>query len=62
MSTGEAARRYHRLTSYQPEREWTDPVDDPLVRQDFQPNDLDRPRRLKNAAANITTLRSRERR
>ncbi len=42
MSTGEAARRYHRLTSYQPEREWTDPVDDPLVRQDFQPNDLDR--------------------
>jgi SagB-type dehydrogenase family enzyme len=42
MANGDAARRYHRLTSYEPDREWTVPVDDPLVRQDFQPNDLDR--------------------
>jgi SagB-type dehydrogenase family enzyme len=38
---GETARLYHRLTSYVPEREWTDPVDDPRVRHDFVPNDLD---------------------
>jgi SagB-type dehydrogenase family enzyme len=40
MAAGDAARRYHRLTSYSPAREWTTPVDDPLVRQDFEPNDL----------------------
>ncbi|HEX6871950.1 MAG TPA: hypothetical protein VF163_12695, partial [Micromonosporaceae bacterium] len=42
MTTGDAARRYHQLTSYEPGREWTDPVDHPLVLQDFQPNDPDR--------------------
>lgn len=42
MVNGDAARRYHRLSSYEPDREWTTPVTDPLVLQDFQPNDLDR--------------------
>jgi SagB-type dehydrogenase family enzyme len=40
MPPGDTARQYHRLTSYAPDREWTDPVDDPLVLQDFVPNDL----------------------
>jgi hypothetical protein len=42
MTNGDAARRYHRLSSYEPGREWTSPIDDPLVRQDFTPNDIDR--------------------
>ncbi len=40
MAPGDTARLYHRLTSYSPEREWTDPVDDPRVLQDFVPNDF----------------------
>src|SRR3954469_11072905 len=40
MPPGDTARLYDRLTSYEPGREWTDPVDDPLVLQDFQPNDF----------------------
>ena len=32
----------HRLTSYEPEREWDVPVDDPRVLQDLEVNDLDR--------------------
>jgi SagB-type dehydrogenase family enzyme len=31
----------HRLTSYQPDREWDVPADDPRVRHDFIPNDWD---------------------
>jgi SagB-type dehydrogenase family enzyme len=31
----------HRLTSYTPEREWDVPIDDPRVRHDLVPNDLD---------------------
>jgi hypothetical protein len=44
MSTREetATQRLHRLTSYEPGREWDEPVDDPLVLQDLQVNDLDR--------------------
>jgi hypothetical protein len=42
MTDGDTARTYHRLSSYEPGREWTDPIDDPLVLQDFQPNDFDR--------------------
>jgi hypothetical protein len=42
MAPGDTARLYHRLTSYGPEREWTTPVDDPRVLQDFVPNDLER--------------------
>ena len=30
MSSGDTARLLHRLTSYEPSREWTTPVDDPL--------------------------------
>jgi hypothetical protein len=41
-ATGDTARTFHRLTSYEPGREWTDPIDDPRVLQDFKPNDLDR--------------------
>jgi hypothetical protein len=32
----------HRLTSYEPGREWTEPVDDPRLLQDFEVNDLAR--------------------
>jgi SagB-type dehydrogenase family enzyme len=42
MAPGDAARLYHELTSYSPDREWTDPVDDPLVVQGFEPNDVER--------------------
>lgn len=41
MAAGDTARLYHRLTSYEPEREWTTPADHPLVLQGFVPNDLD---------------------
>ncbi|HEX7247239.1 MAG TPA: hypothetical protein VF351_03965 [Actinomycetota bacterium] len=37
-----ATQTLHRLTSYVPEREWDEPVDDPLVVQDLEVNDLDR--------------------
>jgi len=39
MAPGDAARLYHQLTSYAPDREWTTPVADPRVLQDFVPND-----------------------
>lgn len=42
MPPGDTARLYHELTSYVPEREWTDPIDHPLVLQDFEPNDFAR--------------------
>lgn len=32
----------HRLTSYEPNREWTEPVADPRVLQDLQVNDISR--------------------
>jgi SagB-type dehydrogenase family enzyme len=34
-----ATQRLHRLTSYQPGRDWTVPADDPWVLQDLQVND-----------------------
>jgi SagB-type dehydrogenase family enzyme len=40
MAPGDTARLYHRLTSYEPGREWTTAVDDPRVVQDFVANDL----------------------
>ncbi len=40
MAPGDAVRLYHELTSYSPEREWTDPVVDPRVLQDLVPNDV----------------------
>jgi SagB-type dehydrogenase family enzyme len=42
MVAGHTARLYHRLTSYEPEREWTVPVEHELVVQDFEPNDVTR--------------------
>ena len=32
----------HRLTSYEPGRGWTEPIDDPRIVQDLEVNDLDR--------------------
>lgn len=32
----------HRLTSYEPGREWTEPIADPRIVQDLEVNDLDR--------------------
>src|SRR4051812_49707827 len=41
MAPGDTARLYHRLTSYQAEGwDWDVKVDDPLVLQDFVPNDI----------------------
>ncbi|MGZ4388798.1 MAG: nitroreductase family protein [Gaiellaceae bacterium] len=37
-----ATQTLHRLTSYEPGREWTEPPDDPRVVQDLEVNDLDR--------------------
>ena len=37
-----ATQTLHRLTSYEPGREWDDPVDDPRVVQDLEVNDLAR--------------------
>ncbi len=37
-----ATQTLHRLTSYEPGREWDEPVDDPRVVQDLEVNDLDR--------------------
>jgi hypothetical protein len=37
-----ATQTLHRLTSYEPGREWTDPIDDPRVLQDLEVNDLAR--------------------
>ena len=40
MAPGDTARLYHRLSSYAPEREFTVPIDDPRVLQDFVANDF----------------------
>lgn len=37
-----ATQLLHRLTSYEPGRDWTEPADDPRVLQDLQVNDLAR--------------------
>jgi nitroreductase len=41
MAPGDTARLYHRLSSYSrdPAAEWPTPIEHPLVRQDFAPND-----------------------
>lgn len=36
------AQTLHRLTSYEPGRDWDDPMDDPRVVQNLEVNDLDR--------------------
>lgn len=35
------ARLFHRLTSYESTREWTDTFDDPWIVTSFEPNDMD---------------------
>jgi SagB-type dehydrogenase family enzyme len=40
MADGDLARLFHRLTSYEPGREWTDTIDDPWLVTSFEPNDL----------------------
>jgi hypothetical protein len=37
-----ATQALHRLTSYEPGREWTEPADDPRLVHDLEVNDLDR--------------------
>ncbi|MDQ3823236.1 MAG: SagB/ThcOx family dehydrogenase, partial [Actinomycetota bacterium] len=39
--SGEMARLFHRLTSYEPEREWTETPDDPWLVTSFEPNDME---------------------
>jgi SagB-type dehydrogenase family enzyme len=39
MDFGSGAGLAHRLTSYEPGRDWDAPVDHPLIRQDLEPND-----------------------
>ncbi len=40
MADGDMARLFHRLTSYEGAREWTDTVDDPWIVTSFEPNDV----------------------
>jgi hypothetical protein len=40
MAAGDTIRLYHQLSSYAPEREFTVPIDDPRVVQDFVANDF----------------------
>ena len=37
-----ATQRLHRLTSYEPNRDWDEPLDDPSLLQDLASSDLDR--------------------
>ena len=37
-----ATQALHRLTSYEPGREWDEPIDDPRVLQDLETNDIER--------------------
>ncbi len=37
-----ATQLLHRLTSYEPGREWDQPIDDPRVRQDLEVNNIER--------------------
>jgi hypothetical protein len=41
MAPGDTARLYHRLTAYEPEREWDAPLDDPRVLKGFEANVLE---------------------
>jgi hypothetical protein len=41
MTDGDMARLLHRLTSYEPAREWTDTIEDPWIVTSFEPNDMD---------------------
>jgi len=42
MADGDLARLFHRLTSYEPTREWDEAADDPWLVRSFEPNDMER--------------------
>ena len=42
MADGDLARLFHRLTSYEPTREWDEVADDPWLVRSFEPNDMER--------------------
>ena len=53
-----ATQTLHRLTSYEPGREWTDPIDDPRVLQDLEVNDIHRlPWFYKRYQASLPSMR-----
>jgi SagB-type dehydrogenase family enzyme len=57
MAPGDTARLYHRLTSYALGWDWGDTSDDPLVLQDFVPNDFARwPAPCKAYAEGLTVV------
>ncbi|GAA0519702.1 hypothetical protein Ade02nite_80880 [Paractinoplanes deccanensis] len=57
MDIDSGAGLLHRLTTYQPDREWDVPVDDPRVRHDLTPNDLATlPPPYKTYAAGLPTV------
>jgi nitroreductase len=54
MDPERGAGLLHRLTSYEPGREWDEPADDPRLRHDLVPNDLETlPPQLKAYAADL---------
>ena len=53
-----ASHRLHRLTSYEPGREWDAPADDPGILQDLQANDMERlPWFVKRLPAELPRIR-----
>jgi SagB-type dehydrogenase family enzyme len=57
MAPGDTARLYHRLSSYEPTREFQVPIEDPLVLQDFVASDMDRvPAPCKSYAAELPVV------
>ena len=59
LSVETATQTLHRLTSYEPGREWDEPVDDPRIVQDLEVNDLARfPWFFKRYAAPLPGCRS----
>jgi hypothetical protein len=57
MADGDLARLFHRLTSYEPGREWTDAGGDPWLVDSFEPNDLDLlPPPVKEFPAGLTAV------
>ncbi|MBV9821653.1 MAG: hypothetical protein JO144_05365 [Actinobacteria bacterium] len=54
MDLERGAGLLHRLTSYTPDQDWDVPVDDPRVRHDLTPNDLDtQPPQVKQCDAGL---------
>ncbi len=58
MDLDSGAGLLHRLTSYSPDRDWDVPADDPRVRHDLVPDDLDtQPPQLKQYDAGLPVTR-----